>query len=49
MDKEHIREFGYELGADKDPTLLSIYQAQFIGFQYTCWKCMAVCPACIES
>lgn len=33
----------------KDPVLLSIYQAQFIGFQYTCWKCMAVCPACIES
>jgi epoxyqueuosine reductase QueG len=33
----------------KDPVLLSLYQAQFIGFQYTCWKCMAVCPACIES
>ena len=33
----------------KDPILLSIYQAQFIGFQYTCCKCMAVCPACMES
>jgi epoxyqueuosine reductase len=33
----------------KDPILLSLYQAQFIGFQYTCWKCMAVCPACMES
>ena len=33
----------------KDPLLLSLYQAQFIGFQYTCNKCMAVCPACIEA
>ena len=33
----------------KDPLLLSLYQAHFIGFQYTCWKCMAVCPACMES
>lgn len=33
----------------KDPLLLSLYQAQSIGFQYTCWKCMAVCPACIEA
>ena len=33
----------------KDPILLNIYQAQFIGFQYTCFKCMAVCPACIEA
>lgn len=32
----------------KDPRLLHIYQAQFIGFQYFCNKCMAVCPACIE-
>jgi len=32
----------------KDPTFLSLYQAQFVGFQYTCWKCMAVCPACLE-
>ncbi len=28
----------------KDPLVLSLYQAQFIGFQYTCWRCMAVCP-----
>lgn len=33
----------------KDPRLLHIYQAQFIGFQYFCNKCMAVCPACIET
>lgn len=33
----------------KDPILLSLYQAQFIGFQYTCFKCMAVCPACVEA
>ena len=33
----------------KDPILLSLYQAQFIGFQYTCWKYMVVCPAGIES
>ena len=33
----------------KDPRLLHIYQAQFIGFQYVCFKCMAVCPACIEA
>jgi len=33
----------------KDPVLLQIYQAQFIGFHYTCFKCMAVCPACIEA
>ncbi len=32
----------------KDPRLLHIYQAQFIGFQYFCNKCLAVCPACIE-
>ncbi|MBW2146305.1 MAG: epoxyqueuosine reductase [Deltaproteobacteria bacterium] len=32
-----------------DPILLSLYQAQFIGFQYTCFKCMAVCPACTEA
>lgn len=30
-----------------DPRFLSLYQSQFIGFQYMCWKCMAVCPACI--
>lgn len=30
-----------------DPRLLSLYQAPMIGFQYMCWKCMAVCPACV--
>lgn len=33
----------------KDPIFLHLYQAQFVGFQYTCFKCMAVCPACIEA
>jgi len=33
----------------KDPILLHIYQAQFIGFQYFCNKCMAECPASIET
>lgn len=33
----------------RDPRLLHIYQAQFIGFQYFCNRCMAVCPACIEA
>ena len=33
----------------KDPVLLNLYQAHFIGFQYNCFKCMAVCPACIEA
>jgi len=33
----------------KDPRLLHIYQAQFLGFQYFCSKCMAVCPACIKA
>jgi epoxyqueuosine reductase QueG len=33
----------------RDPVLLHLYQAQFIGFQYYCFKCMAVCPACIEA
>jgi epoxyqueuosine reductase QueG len=31
----------------KDPVLLHLYQAQMIGFQYTCFRCMAVCPACL--
>jgi epoxyqueuosine reductase QueG len=31
----------------KDPLFLSLYQAGFIGFQYTCNRCLAVCPACI--
>jgi len=30
----------------RDPVLLPLYQAQFIGFQYHCFKCIAVCPAC---
>jgi hypothetical protein len=30
----------------KDTALLHLYQAQMIGFQYTCFRCMAVCPAC---
>jgi len=50
-----IRYFRQFIGASpeeqkgllKDPTLLHLYQAQFIGFQYTCFTCMAVCPACI--
>lgn len=33
----------------KDPRLMHLYQAQFLGFQYFCFKCMAVCPACIEA
>lgn len=28
----------------KDPLFMSLYQASFIGFQYTCFKCIAVCP-----
>ena len=31
----------------KDPMLLNLYQALLIGFQYTCFNCMAICPACI--
>ncbi|MBT8489938.1 MAG: 4Fe-4S binding protein [Deltaproteobacteria bacterium] len=27
-----------------DPKFLSLYQASFIGFQYQCFKCIAVCP-----
>ncbi len=30
----------------KDPMLLNLYQAQLIGFQYTCFNCMAICPVC---
>jgi epoxyqueuosine reductase len=29
-----------------DPRFLSLYQASFIGFQYECFRCLAVCPAC---
>jgi epoxyqueuosine reductase len=32
-----------------DPQFLSLYQASFIGFQYECFECMAVCPACIDA
>ncbi len=32
----------------RDRALLHLYQAQFIGFQYQCFQCMAVCPACVE-
>jgi epoxyqueuosine reductase len=32
----------------KDPTFLNVYQAPIIGFQYTCFQCLAVCPACIQ-
>ncbi len=30
-----------------DPQFLSLYQASFIGFQYECFRCVAVCPACV--
>jgi hypothetical protein len=30
-----------------DPKFLKLYQSQFIGFQYFCFKCMEACPACI--
>ncbi len=29
----------------RDPEFLNLYQASFIGFQYTCIKCMTSCPA----
>ncbi|MCU0582709.1 MAG: 4Fe-4S binding protein [Syntrophales bacterium] len=32
----------------KDPTFMSLYQASFIGFQYTCFNCIAVCPVGLE-
>lgn len=28
----------------KDPMFMSLYQASFIGFQYSCFNCIAVCP-----
>ncbi len=28
----------------KDPLFMSLYQASFIGFQYCCFNCIAVCP-----
>lgn len=33
----------------KDPSFLPLYQAHFLGFQYFCFKCLAVCPACRET
>ena len=33
----------------KGSILLDLYQAQLIGFQYFCWKCLAVCPACLTN
>ncbi len=32
----------------KEPVFLELYQAGFIGFQYNCWQCMAVCPVGID-
>lgn len=32
----------------RDPEYWKLYQASFIGFQYFCFKCMAVCPVCID-
>ena len=34
---------------DKEQIRRFGYQARFIGFLYTCFKCMAVCPACLEA
>jgi epoxyqueuosine reductase QueG len=31
-----------------DPKFLHLYQASFIGFQYECFRCMAVCPIGIQ-
>jgi len=28
----------------KDPMFMSLYQTSFIGFQYSCFNCIAVCP-----
>lgn len=33
----------------RDSMFMSLYQASFIGFQYACIKCMAVCPVCMDS
>jgi epoxyqueuosine reductase QueG len=33
----------------KEPALLQTHQATGVGFQYTCNRCMAVCPAAIDS
>ncbi len=32
----------------REPVFLELYQAGFIGFQYNCWQCMAVCPVGID-
>ena len=32
----------------KEPRFLTLYQAQFMGFQYFCFNCLAVCPACLD-
>lgn len=32
----------------KDPLFMSLYQTAFIGFQYSCFRCMRVCPVCVE-
>jgi epoxyqueuosine reductase len=32
----------------KDPLFMSLYQASFIGFQYTCFNCIAVCPVGLQ-
>lgn len=29
----------------RDPLFLSLYQAPFMGFQYSCYRCETVCPA----
>ncbi len=31
-----------------DPQFLKLYQASFIGFQYECYRCLAVCPVCVN-
>ena len=28
----------------RDPMLMNLYQASFIGFQYECFRCEAICP-----
>ena len=32
-----------------DPKFLSLYQASFIGFQYQCFKSIAICPIGMEN
>jgi epoxyqueuosine reductase QueG len=33
-----------QLAILKEPRFMSLYQASFIGFQYACFNCIAVCP-----